>query len=193
MELECGYSPQDKTIAILYFFGSPVPALALAKAAAGNSTLGRALQWHALASSPILQTPADYKLLHTHTHTYTHTHIYKDMHSPPHPRSLAWQAGLWPAPGMAAGPDGCLPELDYFPCCKVVCLWCMCLLLRCFSCSHTALPKEHSLGVIFFLLTFLMLHCIFLQFPVFLFCLPPCHICMLCMDRLMANFTGTCD
>ncbi len=34
-----------------------------------------------LRSSPILQTPADYKLLHIHTHT----HIYKDMHSPPHP------------------------------------------------------------------------------------------------------------
>ncbi len=27
---------------------------------------------------------------------------------------------------------------------------------HCFSCSHTVLPKEHSLGVIFFLLTFLM-------------------------------------
>ncbi len=38
-----------------------------------------------LRSSPILQTPADYKLLHIHTDT----HIYKDMHSPPHPRSLA--------------------------------------------------------------------------------------------------------
>ncbi len=32
-------------------------------------------------------TDIDYKLLHTHTHT--HTHIYKDMHSPPLPRSLA--------------------------------------------------------------------------------------------------------
>ncbi len=30
------------------------------------------------------------------------------------------------------------------------------LLLRCFSCSHTVLPKEHSLGVIFFLLSLLM-------------------------------------
>ncbi len=38
-----------------------------------------------LRSSPILQTPADYKLLHIHTHT----HIYKDMHSPHHHRSLA--------------------------------------------------------------------------------------------------------
>ncbi len=41
---------------------------------------------------------------------------------------------------------------------------CAFVLLRCFSCSHTVLPKEHSLGVIFFLLTFLMLCCIFLQF-----------------------------
>ncbi len=39
------------------------------------------------------------------------------------------------------------------------------------------LNKEHSLGVIFFLLTFLMLCCIFfLQFPVFLSCLPCCHM-----------------
>ncbi len=105
----------------------------------------------------------------------------------------ARRAGLWPAPRTAAGPDGCLLELDHFPCCKV-CLWCMCFcVLRCFSCSHTVLPKEHSLGVIFFLLTFLLLCCNFLQFPVFLSCLPPCHICMLCMGRLMAYFTGTCD
>ncbi len=37
-----------------------------------------------------------------------------------------------------------------------------------FSCSHTVLPKEHSLGVIFFLLSFLMLCCIFSSIP----CLP---------------------
>ncbi len=115
-----------------------------------------------LRSSPILQTPADYKLLHIHTDT----HIYKDMHSPPHPRSLASVA-------LNRQPDKRVcdqPELDYFPCCKVVCLWYyVLLLLRCFSCSHTVLPKEHSLGVIF------------LQFPVFLSCLSPCHICMLCM------------
>ncbi len=24
------------------------------------------------------------------------------------------------------GPDGCLPELDMFPCCNVMCLWYMC-------------------------------------------------------------------
>ncbi len=31
---------------------------------------------------------------------------------------------------MAACLDGWLPELDYFPCCKVVCLWC----IMCFCC-----------------------------------------------------------
>ncbi len=62
------------------FIGSPEPALASAKAAAGKSTLGRALQWDALAFLPH-STDTDYKLLHIHTH--------KDMHSPPHPRSLA--------------------------------------------------------------------------------------------------------
>jgi len=57
--------------------------VASAKAAAGKLTLGRALQWDALASSPISQT------LITNYYTHTHTHIYKDMHSPPLPRSLA--------------------------------------------------------------------------------------------------------
>ncbi len=35
----------------------------------------------------------------------------------------------------------------HFPCVYGVCAF---VLLRCFSCSHTVLPKEHSLGVIFF-------------------------------------------
>ncbi len=138
MELECGYSPQDWTIAILSFLAplyQPRPRLLLE-----NQPWEEHCSETLLRSSPIVQTPADYKLLHIHTHT----HIYKDI----------------------------------------------CLLLSCFSCSHTVLPKEHSPGVIFFLLTFLMLCCIFLQFPVFLSCLPPCHICMLCMDRLMAHFTS---
>ncbi len=137
-----------------------------------------------------------------YTYTHIHTYIYVCIHFPtpdPSPPSLctaSLTSGSGPALILAAGPDGCLPELDYLPCCKVVCLWCIdyvLLLLRCFSCSHTVLPKEHSLGVIFFILTFLMLCCIFLQFPVFLSCLPPCHICCVCMDRLMANFAGTCD
>ncbi len=42
---------------------------------------------------------------------------------------------------LLAGPDS-LPLW--------LCRVCAFVLLRCFSCSHTALPKEHSLGVIFF-------------------------------------------
>ncbi len=82
--------------------------------------------------------------------------------------SIRWpgQAGLTSAGSVAAGSDGCLLGWIHFPCGYVVwlCRVCAFVLLRCFSCSHTVLPKEHSLGVIFFLLTFLMLCCIFLQF-----------------------------
>ncbi len=75
----------------------------------------------------------------------------------PLPRPLAFvrldppacRAGLTSAGLEAAGPDGCLLGRIHFPC-GYVCLWCMCLLLRCFSCSHTVLPKEHSLGLFFF-------------------------------------------
>ncbi len=176
----------------LIFFGSPVPALASAKAAAGKSTLERALQWDALAFLP---HSTDTCWLQT----ITHTHIYKDMHSPPHPRSLASvalnrqpdkrvcdQRREWLQDRMAACRSWITSPVAkscVYGVCAFVC-WGV------FSCSHTVLPKEHSLGVIFFLLTFLMLCCIFLQFPVFLSCLPPCHICMLCMDRLMAHFTS---
>ncbi len=68
------------------------------------------------------------------------------------------------------------------------------LLLRCFFSVLTLYsPRSIVWGLFFFLLTFLVLCCNFLQFPVFLSCPPPCHICMLCMGRLMAYFTGTCD
>ncbi len=69
------------------------------------------------------------------------------------------------------------------------------LLLRCFFPVLTLYsPRSIVWGLFFFLLSFLMLCCNFLQFPVFLLsCLPPCLICMLCMGRLMAYFTGTCD
>ncbi len=115
-----------------------------------------------------------------------------DTSPPPIPRLRRFEP---PAPRMAAGPDGCLLELDYFPCCKVVCLWFMCfLLLRCFSCSHTVLPKEHSLGVIFFSSPS---SCYAVSFfnslsscPVYPLVI---YVCCVCMDRLMANFTGTCD
>ncbi len=77
-------------------------------------------------------------------------------HCPPPPRPfasvrfdlLAWSSGSdqrrisgcgirW----LLAGPD----SLPLWLCCV-----CAFVLLRCFSCSHTVLPKEHSLGVILF-------------------------------------------
>ncbi len=123
----------------LIFSGSPLPALALAKAAVGKSTLRRAPQGDALCVPP----PFFRHLLITHTHTYTHTdykvhiHTHICIHFPnldPSPPSL-WTASLTSgsvtsAAGLAAGPDGCLLELDYLPCCKVVCLWC----IMCFCC-----------------------------------------------------------
>ncbi len=78
----------------LIFSGSPLPALALAMAAVGKSTLRRALQGDALAFPP----PFYRHLLITHTHTYTHTdykllhiHTNKCIHFPtpdPSPPSL---------------------------------------------------------------------------------------------------------
>ncbi len=73
----------------LIFFGSPVPALASAKAAVGKSTLGRALQWDALAFLP---HSTDTCWLQTITHnTHIHTYIKICIHLPtpdPSPPSL---------------------------------------------------------------------------------------------------------
>ncbi len=139
-----------------YLFGSPEPALASAKAAAGKSTLGRALQCDALAFLP---NSKDSCWLHIHTHTQKLLQIQTHTHTspPPIPRLRrfeppAWQAGLWLAPGNGCmsgwliARAGLLPLLQS----RVSMVYYVLLLLRCFSCSHTVLPKEHSLGVIFF-------------------------------------------
>ncbi len=133
-------------------------------AAVGKSTLGRALQWDALRSYPILQTSADYTYTHIHTYwlqTITHTHTYLPTPdpSPPSLWTASLTSGSGPALILAAGPDGWLPELDYFPCCKVVCLWC----IMCFCCWGVFpvltlySPRSIVWGLFFFLLTFLML------------------------------------
>ncbi len=80
---------------------------------------------------------------------------------------------------MAAGPDGCLPELDMSPCCKS-CVYGICaFVLRCFFSVLTLhSPMEHSLGVKLFFSSSLSSCkcCIFLTYPIFLFCLPRCHM-----------------
>ncbi len=185
MELECGYSPKQSQS---YLFLAPPYQHWPGKVAVGNLSLGKNTAVRRSCFLPH-STDIDYKLLHTHTH----------MHSLPFPHPSP--PSLW-----IRQPDGrvCGQRRERLRVRMAACWsWITSLLqsvsmvyvllLRCFSCSHTVLPKEHSLGVIFFLLTFLLLCCNFLQFSVFLSCLPPCHICMLCMGRLMAYFTGTCD
>ncbi len=91
---------------------------------------------------------------------------------------LGFALGLpWVCPGLR--PDGCLPELDMFPLLQVMCLWYMCFCAEVFFfCSHTVLPMEHSLGKkkIFSSSLSSCKCCIFLTYPVFLFCLPRCHM-----------------
>ncbi len=136
VELECGYSPQDKTNRNLIF----------------SAPLYQHWPWHgrcwkinpgkstAVRRSAFLPHSTDICWLHIHTYwlqTITHIHTYICIHFPnpdPSPPSL-WPASLTSgsvtsAAGLAAGPDGCLLELDYLPCCKVVCLWC----IMCFCC-----------------------------------------------------------
>ncbi len=64
---------------------------------------------------------------------------------PPACRAGLTSAGLEAADQMAA----CWAR---FTSPVAMCVYGVCafVLLRCFSCSHTVLPKEHSLGVIFF-------------------------------------------
>ncbi len=121
-----------------------------AKATAGKSTLGRALQCDALAFLP---HSTDTCWLQT----ITHTHIYAFTSPPPIPRLRrfeppAWQAGLWLAPGNGCRSGWLLARAGLLPLLqsRVSMVYYVLLLLRCFSCSHTVLPKEHSLGVIFF-------------------------------------------
>ncbi len=99
-------------------------------------------------------------LLITNYYTYTHIHTYIKIciHLPtpdPSPPSLS-TASLTSGSVTSAG-NGCrtgwlfagaglLPLLQS----RVSMVYNVFLLLRFFSCSHTVLPKEHSLGVIFF-------------------------------------------
>ncbi len=67
---------------------------------------------------------------------------------------LAWSSGSDQRRIRGCGTRWLLAGPDSLP--LWLCRVCAFVLLRCSSCSHTVLPKEHSLGVIFFLLTFLM-------------------------------------
>ncbi len=132
------YSPQRQNNLIFFW----LPYSGLGKAVAGINP-GSAMQLDALASLP---------------HPTDITDIAPPDHSPLF-APIRWpgQAGLTSAGSVAAGSDGCLLG-------RILCRVCAFVLLRCFSCSHTVLPKEHSLGVIFFSSLSSCKCCIFLQF-----------------------------
>ena len=113
--------------------------------------------------------------LKAYTHMNLHIHIYA---SPSHPIPrlrrfvpTVWQAGLRPAPRMAAGPDAaCLgwtnsnpPTPHVLQCLvHVDCIVYVLMLLRCFfPVPRLYSLQEHSLGVAFFSSPLLMSCCIF--------------------------------
>ncbi len=81
-----------------------------------------------------------------------------DIAPPPPPRPfasvrfypLAWSSGSDQRRISGCGIRWLLAGPDSLP--LWLCRVCAFVLLRCFSCSHTVLPKEHSLGIIFFLM-----------------------------------------
>ncbi len=81
------------------------------------------------------------------------------------------------------------------PCCKS-CVYGICaFVLRCFFfCSQTVLQMEHSLGVKIFFSSSLSSckSCIFLNTLSPVLSTPLSYVCCVCMDRLIANFAGTC-
>ncbi len=83
-----------------------------------------------------------------------------------------------------------------FPPVAMSCVYGICaFVLRCFFfCSQTVLQMEHSLGVknFFFLLSLLMKKAVFLNTLSPVLSTPLSYVCCVCMDRLMANFAGTC-
>ncbi len=107
------------------------------------------------------------------------------------------RAGLRPAPKqMALDRMAACQSWICSPCCKS-CVYGICaFVLRCFFfCSQTVLQMEHSLGVKNFFFPPLSPHvksCIFLNTLSPVLSTPLSYVCCVCMDRLMANFAGTC-
>ncbi len=117
-----------------------------------------------LINPDCLATPAPHSLTHMQLDAFAflpHPTDITDI-APPPPRPfasvrfdpLAWSSGSDQRRISGCGIRWLLAGPDSLP--LWLCRVCAFVLLRCFSCSHTVLPKEHSLGVIFFLLTFLM-------------------------------------
>ncbi len=143
-KLECLLAPKTKQS---YLFWLPYSGLGKAVAAIYP---GCAMQLDALAFLP---------------HPTDITDIAPPPPPPPPPtirlcslRSAGLVKRVWPAPDQWLRDQMAACWAGFTSPVAMSCVYGVCafVLLRCFSCSHTVLPKEHSLGVIFFLLTFLM-------------------------------------
>ncbi len=137
------YSPQRQNN--LIFSGSPTVALARLLL---ESTPGVQCSETLLRSSPTLQT----------LQTLPPPRPFASVRFDP----LAWSSGSDQRRISGCGIRWLLAGPDSLP--LWLCRVCAFVLLRCFSCSHTVLPKEHSLGVIFFSSLSSCKCCIFLQF-----------------------------
>ncbi len=143
------YSPQRQNNLIFFW----LPYSGLGKAVAGKKPRS-AMQWDTLAFLP---------------HPTDITDIAPPPPPPP-PRPfasvrfypLAWSSGSDQRRISGCGIRWLLAGPDSLP--LWLCRVCAFVLLRCFSCSHTVLPKEHSLGIIFFSSLSSCKCCIFLQF-----------------------------
>ncbi len=141
-------------------------------------------------------TDIDYKLLHTYT----------NMHSLPLPPSLASvrfePASLTGRSVTGAETNGCwtgwlLAGAGFvFPCCKSrVFIVYVLFVLRCFFPVLTLYSLRSIVWGLFFLSPhFPHVNAVFSSIP----CLPVLstplsYVCCVCIDRLMANFAGTCD
>ncbi len=113
------------------------------------------------------------------------------------------RAGLRPAP-HGTGPDGCLPELDMFPPVAMSCVYGICaFVLRCFFFFFfffffSVLRLYSKWSIVWGLKNFFSSSLSSCKKLYFLNTLSPVlstplsYVCCVCMDRLMANFAGTC-
>ncbi len=101
-------------------------------------------------------------------------------------RSAGLVKRVWPAPDQWLRDQMAACWAGFTSPVAMSCVYGVCafVLLRCFSCSHTVLPKEHSLGVIFFSSLSSCKCCIFLQFYLHF---TTDYIVWLCMWRIIKN------
>ncbi len=197
VELECGYSPQDQTIAILSFLAPLNQHWPRPRPLLENQP------WEEHCSETLLRSSPFYRhLLITNYYTYTHIKICIHLPTPdPSPPSLC-TASLTSG-SVTSAKIGCrtgwlLAGAGLPPCCKS-CVYGV--LIMCFCCWGVFpvlilySPRSIVWGLFFFSSPSSCYAVFFFNslsscpvYPLVIL-----YVCCVCMDRLMANFAGTCD